>query len=64
MTRDQQRLADYLGHIIEAIERVDRYTADMDEAAFLNNRLVQDAVIRSFEVIVLPLALDLQANIP
>mgnify|MGYP003420474313 FL=1 len=50
--------------IIEAIERVDRYSADMDEAAFLNNRLVQDAVIRSFEVIVLPLALDLQANIP
>lgn len=37
MTRDQQRLADYLAHIIEAIERIDRYTEDMDEVAFLNN---------------------------
>ncbi len=26
MTRDKQRLADYLAHIIEAIERIDRYT--------------------------------------
>lgn len=51
MTRDQQRLADYLGHIIEAIERIDCYTGDIDEMAFLNNRLVQDAVIRNFEVI-------------
>ncbi len=46
MTRDQQRLADYLAHIVEAIERIHRYTGDMDEVAFLNNQLVQDAVIR------------------
>lgn len=51
MTRDQQRLADYLAHIAEAIARIDRYTEDMDEAAFLNNQLVQDAVIRNFEII-------------
>lgn len=51
MTRDQQRLADYLAHIIEAIERIDRYTKDVDEVAFLNNQLVQDAVIRNFEII-------------
>lgn len=51
MTRDQQRLADYLAHIIEAIERIDRYTNDMDETTFLNNQLVQDAVIRNFEII-------------
>ncbi|MEW5891343.1 MAG: DUF86 domain-containing protein [Pseudomonadota bacterium] len=51
MTRDQQRLADYLAHIAEAIERIDRYTEDMDEVAFLNNQLVQDAVIRNFEII-------------
>lgn len=51
MTRDQQRLADYLAHIIEAIERIDRYTEDMDEVTFLNNELVQDAVIRNFEII-------------
>lgn len=51
MSRDQQRLADYLAHILEAIERIDRYTEDMDELAFLNNQLVQDAVIRNFEII-------------
>ena len=51
MTRDQQRLADYLAHIAQAIERIDRYTGSMDEVAFLNNQLVQDAVIRNFEII-------------
>lgn len=25
----------YLGHILEAIERIDRYTEDMDEVQFL-----------------------------
>ena len=51
MSRDPQRLSDYLAHILEAIERIDRYTEDMDEVAFLNNELVQDAVIRNFEII-------------
>lgn len=51
MTRDQQRLADYLAHITEAIERIDRYTGDMDEVAFLSDQLVQDAVIRNLEII-------------
>jgi len=51
MTRDQQRLADYLSHITEAIERIERYTEDLDETAFLNNQMVQDAVIRNFEII-------------
>lgn len=30
------RVPDYLGHILKAIERIERYTADMDEVAFLN----------------------------
>ena len=51
MTRDQQRLDDYLAHIIEAIERIDRYTEDMVEVTFLNDPMVQDAVIRNFEII-------------
>lgn len=51
MTRDRQRLAGYLRHITEAIERIERYTEDMDEAAFLDNQLVQDAVIRNLEII-------------
>ena len=51
MSRDQQRLLDYLAHILEAIERIDRYTADMDELAFLGNVLVQDAVVRNLEIV-------------
>ena len=51
MTRDPQRLGDYLAHMLEAIERIEEYVSDMDEMAFLDNRLVQDAVIRNFEII-------------
>ena len=51
MSTDQQRLADYLDHICSAIERIDRYTEDMDELAFLNNQMAQDAVVRNFEII-------------
>jgi uncharacterized protein with HEPN domain len=51
MSRDQQRLGDYLAHIQEAIERIERYTEDIDEAAFLENEMVQDAVVRNFEII-------------
>ncbi len=51
MTRDAQRLVDYLGHILEAIERIEHYVADMDEMGFLGNKLVQDAVIRNFEIL-------------
>lgn len=50
MSREQQHLADYLGHILEAIDRIRCYTAEMDEQAFLNDRLVQDAVVRNFEI--------------
>ncbi|MBK9445469.1 MAG: DUF86 domain-containing protein [Betaproteobacteria bacterium] len=45
------RIPDYLGHILRAIERIERYTADMDEVGFLNSELVQDAVIRNIEII-------------
>jgi uncharacterized protein with HEPN domain len=45
------RVPDYLGHILKAIERIDRYTADMDDVAFLNSELVQDAVIRNIEIV-------------
>ena len=51
MKRDPQRLPDYLNHILEAIERIEEYVSELDEIAFLGNKLVQDAVIRNFEVI-------------
>lgn len=48
---DQLRVADYLGHILEAIERIDEYTEDIDEVTFLDNKMVQDAVLRNIEII-------------
>lgn len=51
MSSDPARLLDYLGHIAEAIERIQRYTSGLDEGGFVQNQLVQDAVIRNFEII-------------
>jgi uncharacterized protein with HEPN domain len=48
MNKQNNRLAEYLSHIIEAIERIDEYVSDIDEVGFLNNKLIQDAVIRNF----------------
>lgn len=45
------RLRDLLTDILTAIERIDRYTAEIDEVAFLSNTLVQDAVVRNLEII-------------
>jgi uncharacterized protein with HEPN domain len=51
MSKDKQRLADYLAHMLQAIERIGRYTEELDEVAFLQNELVQDAVIRNLEIL-------------
>ena len=51
MKNDSLRVADYLEHIIDAIRQIAEYTEDIDEAGFLANRLVQDAVIRNIEII-------------
>jgi uncharacterized protein with HEPN domain len=51
MSRDKQRLADYLAHILEAIERIERFTERMSEGEFLENQMLQDAVIRNIEII-------------
>lgn len=41
----------YLNHILECIHKVQEYTIGMDEDTFLNDSLVQDAVIRNLEII-------------
>jgi uncharacterized protein with HEPN domain len=51
MSRDPLRLRDYLGHILEAISQIQNYCEDIDEVTFLKNRMIQDAVIRNFEII-------------
>ena len=45
------RAVDYLKHILQAVGRIERYTADMSEHNFLASELAQDAVIRNFEII-------------
>ena len=51
MSRNTPRLADYLTHILEAIDRIERYTCSLDRAGFMSTDMVQDAVIRNFEII-------------
>lgn len=45
------RIHDYLVHILEAIERINRYTGTINEGEFLGDEKTQDAVIRNFEII-------------
>ena len=48
---DTTRLFGYLTHILQAIDRIQNYTDELDEVAFLQNEMAQDAVIRNLEVI-------------
>lgn len=41
----------YLQHLLDAVERIEQYTAGMTEQQFLQNSLVQDAVVRQLEII-------------
>ena len=40
------RVTDYLGHIVQAIERIDRYTANLDEAAFLSSENCRSCIAK------------------
>lgn len=41
----------YLQHILESIEKIQRYTNSLTKEEFIKNDAIQDAVIRRFEVI-------------
>ncbi|MCG7657417.1 HepT-like ribonuclease domain-containing protein [Wielerella bovis] len=45
------RLKDYVQHILQAIERIEDYCEDETELSFLNNEMLQDAVVRNLEII-------------
>lgn len=51
MNHDPLRLRDYLAHILQAIDRIQKYTGDLDESGFLQSDIAQDAVVRNFEII-------------
>jgi uncharacterized protein with HEPN domain len=41
----------YIEHIHTSVLRIKSYTTSIDEETFLKNPLIQDAVIRNFEII-------------
>jgi uncharacterized protein with HEPN domain len=41
----------YIEHIKSCILKIKEYTKDLDESDFLQNTMIQDAVIRNFEII-------------
>ena len=41
----------YLNHMLECTRKIQQYTAGLDQEAFLNQPLIQDAVIRNLEII-------------
>ena len=49
--RDVLDLRDYLEHMLQASDRVQRYLDGMDRVGFLADELRQDAVLRNFEVL-------------
>jgi uncharacterized protein with HEPN domain len=51
MKHPERRLRHYLGDVLRALERIEQYVQDMKGDDFLISDLVQDAVVRNFEVI-------------
>ncbi|MDR7129539.1 uncharacterized protein with HEPN domain [Algoriphagus sp. 4150] len=41
----------YLEHISACIQKIEEYEKELNEESFLQNSLIQDAVIRNFEII-------------
>lgn len=41
----------YIEHILNCINKIKSYTINVDENSFLSNEIIQDAVIRNFEII-------------
>lgn len=50
MTPEPLLVPDYLVHILEAVQRIRKYTEGISEEGFYSNQLIQDAVIRNIEV--------------
>lgn len=48
---DPRRLADYLQHILEAVDNIQDYTAGATLESYRADRKTQDAVVRNLEVI-------------
>jgi hypothetical protein len=45
------RLQDFLGHMLQAIDRITQYIEEHTEVDFLNASMLQDAVVRNIEIL-------------
>lgn len=41
----------YLGHVMDAIDKIEEYTTGIDETKFKSTSLIQDGVIRQIEIV-------------
>ena len=51
MKTAKQTNKERLGHITDAIQKIESYTADVSEATFLENPMLYDAVLYQFTII-------------
>jgi uncharacterized protein with HEPN domain len=51
MSSHPERFEDYLEHILEALERIQRYTVGKSADEFLTSTLLQDGVLRNLAII-------------
>lgn len=51
MNKHLFRFPDYLEHMLEALNRIQAYTAGKSKEQFMHDRLIQDAVMRNFGVL-------------
>lgn len=57
----------YLEHISQSLQKIIKYVGDLDYVGFLKNEMVQDAIIRQFEIIgeaTKRLSMELRNNYP
>ena len=51
MSKHPERTQDYLEHILDALERIQRYTTGKSATDFMADTLLQDAVLRNLGII-------------
>jgi uncharacterized protein with HEPN domain len=51
MSKHPDRAQDYLEHILDALERIQRYTSGKSATDFMADTLLQDAVLRNLSII-------------
>ena len=51
MSKHPERAQDYLEHILGALERIQRYTAEKSATDFMTDTLLQDGVLRNLGII-------------